>query len=42
MQPIGGQCELTAKGAEMLLQAGLLTGMGDEYSNVVSMMKLEW
>lgn len=39
---IGGQCELTAKGAEMLLQAGLLTGMGDENSNVVSMMKLEW
>lgn len=39
---IGDQCELTAKGAEMLLQAGLLTGMGDEYTDVVSVMKLEW
>ena len=34
--------EIPAKGAEVLLQAGLLTGMGNEYSGIVSMMETEW
>lgn len=39
---IGKNCELPTKGAAMLLQASLLTGMGDEYSGVVSTMESEW
>lgn len=39
---IPGDCELSAKGAAMILQAGLLTGMGDEYSSLVSSMESEW
>lgn len=34
--------EIPAKAAEVLLQAGLLTGMGNEYSSIVSMMETEW
>ena len=34
--------EIPAKGAEELLQAGLLTGMGNEYLGIVSMMETEW
>lgn len=36
------ECELSAKGAELILQAGLLTEMGNEYSGIVSMMETEW
>lgn len=39
---IPGDCELSAKGAATILQAGLLTGMGDEYSSLVSSMGSEW
>ena len=31
--------ELSAKGAKLILQAGLLTGIGNEYSGIVSMME---
>lgn len=33
--------ELPAKGAELLLQVGLLTGMGNEYLSIVSIMEKE-
>ena len=33
--------EISAKAAEVLLQAGLLTGMENEYSSIVSMMETE-
>lgn len=39
---IGANCELSTKGAAMLLQAGLLTGMGNEYLGVVSTIESEW
>lgn len=35
------ECKLSTKGAELILQAGLLTGMGNEYSEIVSMMETE-
>lgn len=39
---IPADCKLSAKRAAMILQAGLLTGMGDEYSSLVSSMESEW
>lgn len=39
---ISADCELSAKGVAMILQAGLLTGMGDEYSSIVFTMESEW
>ncbi len=35
-------CELPAKGAAIILQAGILTGLGDEYLGVVSTIESEW
>ncbi len=34
--------EISAKAAEVLLKAGLLTGMENEYSSIVSVMETEW
>ncbi len=34
--------ELSAKRAELILQAGLLTRMENEYSGIVSIMEIEW
>ena len=39
---IRDKCELSSKGAQMLLQAGLLTSMGDEYSSLISTLESEW
>ena len=38
---ISTECELSAKRAELILQAGLLTGMENEYSGIVSMRETE-
>ncbi len=34
--------EIHAKAAEVLLQAGIFTGMENKYSSIVSMMETEW
>ncbi len=39
---ISTDTEIPAKVAEVLLQAGLLTGMENEYSSIVSVMETEW
>ncbi len=39
---IGDKCELPAKSAKMLLKAGFFTGMGDEYSSLISTIETEW
>lgn len=39
---IPANCELSAKGGAMILQAGLLTGIRDEYSSLVLSMESEW
>lgn len=39
---IGDKCELSSKGGQMLLHAGLLTGMGDKYSSLISTLESEW
>ena len=39
---ISTKCELSAKGAELILQAGLLPGMENKYSGIVSMIETEW
>ncbi len=39
---IRDKCKLLAKDAQMLIKASLLTGMGDEYSSLISTMEAEW
>ena len=38
---IGDNCKLPAKGAKMFLKAGFFTGMGDEYSSLISTIETE-